>query len=496
MPVDYGGMMGGFLNTNEQMQDMANKDLAYRMNTFKLQTEMKNQSILDASRAAMMQEAQKDMSGMGIPSSSAPPQAQPSPDSLAAKEAANGDMPATIGDTPPSNSGSPTSLVPNNATWKQSDLLMGEYNKFKRLATVSRSTGDNTSGLAYDKQAAAVLEKVATARGEDRKTEEQAWDNVQNSINGVTDGTTLNNTIKSLAQRYPGVYGFLDKMGMEKGPTGAYLWDGSKNPQIINAIGEQALNAKDRIARENKIVQEQQRQQTIDEKIQHDKEIEAAQRTNQIIAQNGQQLHADIAKQAMEDRRDRASVQTTIKIQRQLDSDPVYGNFSKYEQARDLSSQIVRQLSTPKGFENFNPSDARALGNTFANISENFRNRTGGKYAMQDQEKFNGLFQKYDKWVNSLGKGTPAFSESVSREMANTVTQLYDIANKGAVSVSLEGIERTSKLGGDPTAIKMKGDLQRLFQIGQAQQIEEKGKTYLVIGKKGETQHKFEMGDQ
>lgn len=151
--------------------------------------------------------------------------------------------------------------------------------------------------------------------------------------------------------------------------------------------------------------------------------------------------------------------------QKRLDKDPLYRNDDRYQQAAATVSDLENKIKTGAPIE---ASDIQRLRAHYANIIQDFRSRAGGVKDMQQFDKLNGAIQSLDKWVESIGKGTPAASMSVARQAMATVSDEITARNKATVIEGLRSAALVEKRGGDPNQLRLKGNVGWLISHGQA----------------------------
>lgn len=470
MPVPFGGVIGGLYNSDESLARVRAENAQSAQREFALGQEQLNADIMAKSRAAMMEAiAKQQQGGMGA--------AMPTPGDLAESEL-GGSQPATM-----------LSTMGTKPALKLSDLHRKEASNETEFAKAAGGVGDLKGNLEHAKLAEAALAKATAAQKEERIAEQAERDKLNNMISAPFDEASLNNTIQNIRTEFPdkNVPRMLAQMGFERNPDGRYPWSPT-NEKKLEALQQQTLTQEQRERIKD-------RREEAARRVQRDAELEQGRQEDRAQRSRSEQLHreamqgtAAVRAAEMERKQDKDRQTFTNQVQRTLDKDPIYANYARYETAKDLGEEVKQVLQ--KGGE-FDATQARALATKFQNISEDFRARTGGKYALQDVASFNGLYDKFNKWVGSIGKGTPTISRVVAADMANTVTQLYDIVNKNVVIASMEGVEKASRRG-NPEDIRVKGNVQRLFNTGQAKEVREGGKTFWIIGT-GDNAARFEM---
>lgn len=478
------GFVGGLLSTEQGLANLDATRLENQANTMRIQ-QLSNAQAVDAqTRAAMQAEAARQMAAEsplargGVGST---------PKSMSDSEIGQ-DQPATLGDAGSIQTDGP----------KLSDLHLKEYASELGFARAAAEGGNLTLNLNHKKAAEAALAKGTAAKAEERKEQADRWDKLNQVVTAVTDQDSLNAAVQAAKSNFPGVEDFLDQMRFPK-RNGQYVYN-DNTAKKLDFLRNMSLTEKDRAIRGEKADQLEQRRIEAESRDEARKANAQHQRTLELIAQENLEMRQDVKAERKEVKAAAAKTAATTEVQRTLNKDPIYANFSKYEVGLDQARNTVDVLNQPDGYKKLRPSDLRALGSTFTNMKEGFRARTGGKYDAQELNDFNGAFQKLDKYIESIGSGTAIFNEKTARDVANTVTELYDNVNKVVVVQSLKGQELAAQKKGDPEAILFKGDIQRLFNTGQARwvgadKMPVKNKAdakYLEIGRANQSKTYFE----
>jgi hypothetical protein len=474
MGMGVGGIIEGFVGMGRQLAEQDQLKMQTRVMESQLEQQNRARALEDSTRTALLAETRRQM---GMREQLPPPELKtPSPEEIAQSE----------------GSDSPWSMKSSTPAPKLSAILMQAAESQEGYARAAAEASNVGVMLKHQAEARKLREQVDNAQKEERQQQQETWNNILQWTTAAHDKNSLNQVLGMVAKRYPDIAGQLGQLGLKKDADGTWAWDGTDNPKVIETLKDAALKQTERIKAAEKAAQLVQRQREAEDR-RRDQEERAELRRLQI---ENQRENAGIRREALEAARERADERKAAKAvrdtQNDLNKDPVYGKFTQYQQAFDQAKEVVSILDRPNGYQQLKPSDFQSLAYRFNNLKEDYRSRTGGKYAIQEVEKFNGLMQKVDKWVQSIGTGTPIASETTARDIANTVTQLYDIANKNAVIVSLQGKEMAQKRGGDPEGIQLKGDLQRLFRTNQAKIEVKDNKRYLVIGREGQHQIRIE----
>lgn len=488
MPVNYGGFLGGYINTDEALTKLegerlqnANMVQANELNKLKIQSMLEDNAAArraSIEAAAVMRGGGTDIGNVAL-----------TPEALAKAE--TGDSPATISDikqstiTDPKAIGFPSLSEQLLADAKKLEALGGVYAKSPKQAKLAEE---------YIKAADSAKAKAIDAQKEERQQELQKWTDMYNYLNGVVDQQTLNDTIKAASVRYKDVPMLVEKMGLEKGLDGQYRWDGSTNPAKVKALGEMAKTAKDRIEEQDKIARRAQEDKKIEETARHNRANEEHQRKEEQLQREGLTIRKNEYELKRIEREDKQQADRNERVggvlARELDKNPIYKNFDTVDMTLRYAQQTKAVLDDPtKGYKALSNTDILALTKQYQNLQNDFRARTGTKFEAAEMEKLNGLWQKADKFIASLGRGTPVANELVVRDMVNTMEQIADNYNLETAISEFRAVEKAVSRGADPSVVIKKADYGRLRQQGRIGQSED-GK-YLVFGAKGERQVKI-----
>lgn len=303
----------------------------------------------------------------------------------------------------------------------------------------------------------AALTDAAKLRKEEQDTQKASWERAYDLASGITDAGSFNYVLNQLNKEKPGM---ADQLGFKKDTTGNYVWDNDAAQKVLS-IRDLALSQKDRIAAQQRAQELVLRKQELDRKTEKDAEI--ARLHDEMIAarQQGLKIQAEAldariqALQATMTQRDRVFQENVTKnIQTRLDQNTAVKAFPQYETAYTNANSVAARLQADPKMKETTAVDTDVLKKAYTAMAEGFRNRTGGKWEDANVAKFNGLLQNTDKWIRSIGQGTPAVSREVAITMAKNMEDMYAIA--GAESLKSEMVARRAarQRGGDPEGLQ------------------------------------------
>lgn len=466
MPVNYGGFLGGFLNTEEAVAGIEGQKLANAQNSLGLEQARINADIQAKTRTAL--------------------------EAAAAESIAKGNAPDGISFEPPDLAS--TNPLQTGGGPKLSDLHLKEYNDELKAAKAVAAVGNVMEHSKRLKAANEALAKATVARAEERKDRVERLERVGNVLAGISDEETLNAAINNFSGEYPEITQQLGKMGFERGPGGRYLWNEAAG-QKTKAIKDVVLTEKDRMLNADRDERRALEKKRAEEAERAHKESEDHKRRMEQLARESAADRAAARTETAEARKQREADKKNKDSQRSLERDPLYRDWVKYDIAHDNARSAISKLENGTFKYDVDAQQIHSLIAQYNGLKEGFRPQAGGKYQMQEVEKFNGMLDNMSKWWSSLGKGTPKLSEEQMRGLALNMTELYDIANKNVLIRYYQEAETLKRKGGDPAELTKKGDMNRLKALNQVWTSFEDGKQYLNIGTKEKSQ-KFAVDEE
>lgn len=485
MPVGYGGVLGGMINTQEALANIEQTRLQTQLMGMKLQQDREAAERESEARLGLMNEAQRQMAAeqqnapvMGISE-------DVTPASMALAEMGM-DKPALS---------SEMALAPMGKPQKLSDVLQKEYESALGFAKAAAASGDIKTHVAYKKEAENVLAKKTEALNKERVEQKEQFDRIRQYLGAVRDQTSFDDMVRSTREEYPNFPIMMKQMGFTPDGKGGFIYDEAAKAKI--AVAQDMITTRaQRLADEDRDV-ERQRKADADRAREQDKEtLREIQKSNAQARQAQIEAKAAQEEQKRVDAKNRQKELITNRVQSSLDKDPLYGQFSRYEQAQDLAENMIAKLEAGTYSERIDASQIDSLIASYNQMKDGFRPRSGGKYQLEEVSRFNGMVQKLETWWKTLGRGTNRLSESEAKNVANQMRELHSLANKAAVVVSFEGREQLydrlrnagikdkEDLELAKDAIRLKGTIQTLQKYGQIREVERNGKVYIDIGSK------------
>lgn len=164
-------------------------------------------------------------------------------------------------------------------------------------------------------------------------------------------------------------------------------------------------------------------------------------------------VEAKIAALATQEARADAKIlaDRTKAVQTRLDRNDAVKTFPKYEQAYQQAEAVRDAIADDKTYKNINALQIDTLTNAYTAMRGMFRQqRSGTKWEAQSINQFNGLLQKTEKWISTLGQGTPAVNRSTALNIVNAMQEMYAIAGANTLRAELEA---QNARGVDPKAL-------------------------------------------
>lgn len=454
MNLSTGSVWGGMVEAEKAHQTIEGLKLANETGRFNLDQARTNAEMVAKTRAAMQAEAarqlQLESGGVG---------AQVEAPMLAA------------GGTKPEAT---LSAIHNK-----------EYLRELGFAKAAAQAGNYVEHRAHLKNASEAIAKATQAQKEERVAHGERWDKIHNIASAPFDENSLNTTFTAAKQQFPEFDDYAKQLGYKRNPeTGRYIWD-EEAKEITHAVKELAIKEVDRVRKEERLAKLQHEQKELEEQKRRNQETEAARRRSEQTTREIVELRKDAHDARTTEQKRREGERFTKLQQQTLNRDPVYSNWTKWEMGLDMAQEFknkIEKVPTAMQTGQIDASQIHGLATMFKNMNEGFRTQAGGKYQMQEITKFNGLYDKFKKYYDSFGSGTPVLSEDRAVDLANTMVEMFDIANRNVVLISSETAERVKRKGGDPQDIAFKGNMQRLLNSGQGKLETKDGKRFLVIG--------------
>lgn len=322
----------------------------------------------------------------------------------------------------------------------------------------------------YASRSASLITNAVTARDREFKEQDKFMDSLADTAAMASQSPEdQGRALALLSHRLPAGISLDDilykppqqgGLGMKQGPNGQPIWDKAAWQSVgqFSKVGQEQMKMKHEEFLEGARLKG------------FDLQEAAARRADAAAARADAKLRDSEA--AAEDKKELRGIKDSRavvdKAQTSLERDPLYKNYDRYEQARGAVRFIENKLQQPGGYQNITAADIQQLRSHYNNIKEDFRTRAGGKYSEQDFAKLNGVLQSLDKWASTIGRGTPAASERTAKDAVAVINDEYATRTTNLVRDELKTAKNVEKRGGDPTNLRLKGDVKFLLQQGLA----------------------------
>lgn len=366
-------------------------------------------------------------------------------------------------------------LKSNVPEWKKQ---LNEADKQTELARLARQ-----KGLPDDK----FVDNARLLRESGMKGQQDA-ENA--SIKGLEHGLSLLNTIdgpetaqRILSQMERGQAGLPEKFGFQKGMDGRFIWDDNAVEQLGTLkqwLGNTLDERKFKLEQERLEVQRQEherRERRDEQRAQVEDQLAQARRDRN----ESEIKRLELLKERLEDKErrldDKAVTVRSENVQKRLDKQPAYKVFPFYEQAQQQQLAIRDVIADDKTYKNINAPQIDTLTKAYNAMAGQFRQqRAGTKFETENVRAFNGFMQNTEKWLATLGKGTPQVNRTTALQISDAMNNMYAIAAGEALKAELEA--QTTK-GVDPTLLQLRvvNDEQTLMLLQQ--------KGYLKVVERG-----------
>jgi hypothetical protein len=340
----------------------------------------------------------------------------------------------------------------------------------------------------YDKQYTQIIEKVPALEKQALETKVKLAEMTNNVLSGVSDERSLNLAVGQLAQINPNIGRELAQAGLRPSLSGGIAFDA--NAQTFIKTHQQTAGtfldrAKQQLAIENAA------QNKLDE---DERRTEQKRRNAEEEAQGRAKINLQSQELGLKrlDRQDAITSRVTTAVQKEISADPLYKDYDKFKSSHNTAQELAAKLG-PKGegYKNVRPSDLQALRADFQNMISGYRARAGGKYEFGEFDKLNSTIEKLDKYIGSIGSGTPVLGNGALPEVLKTMNTLFNKRNDEVVLEGLKRVGAAEKRGADITGLSLKGDIPSFINADKKNRSvvkDEKGDTYLIVNKNGKQQ--------
>lgn len=264
-------------------------------------------------------------------------------------------------------------------------------------------------------------------------------------------------------------------LGLKQGPNGMPVWDRDTWKQIgqFSAAGKEQHRMDHDLKMESMRREEELRRVRTEERIAaHQTRLEAIARDRAVAENEGGKLQvghrwvdAKDHSKGMEKIPLIGDMKPVNEAMKDLEKDPLWKNYDRYQQARGTSDMIEQKLA--RG-EPITAADVQQLRTHYTNIKEDFRARAGGKWNEKEFDKLNGVFQEVEKWATSVGRGTPAAATSTARTVMAVINDEYSTRTKNLAIEELKMAKNVAKRNGNPENLRLKANIPYLVRTGQA----------------------------
>lgn len=376
---------------------------------------------------------------------------QDTPDAAAELAAANGTAPPKA--APPSNL---TQLSKQQKPWEK-DLAEADRND--ALAKIAEQTGQQDQANKYRDDAARSRKQAVEAQQKQAGLDSKSWTRAYDMASAVRDEGSFQYVMSQLNAMGDGT---AEKMGFKLGPDGKYVFDDAAVAKVA-AIKEMALTQKDRLEFEAKaatLADQKARTELMAKKNEelasyHDRIAAARQAGDEaraaMLEAKREALRATMdAKDAKDTRLNTQNVQST------LDKNEAVRLFPKYEQSFNTARMINDQIANDTKYQKITAPQIDSLRQAYMSMANAYRARAGGKADQQTLDKFNGLTQNVEKYLLTIGQGTPKESRDTSIKIYNAMEDMYAIAAADTFKAELEARRAGRTKGADVDAIQYK----------------------------------------
>lgn len=369
--------------------------------------------------------------------------------------------------------------------------------------TVESATAKAQALSAFPKASKIYQDEATNAMGrytalvkerQDQKEKEVTY--LQNVAGTMTkDEAGFNDGLAQIKATYPVL---MSKIPFQKDQDGTIPFNPT-NQRIAQNLFRSSVDQKAAWAREKQVTDiidkqadnERQAARDAQQKLDEDRRAAQRQEESELRRQEVRERRAERASRDA-DKAEQTSLTRQDKLVKQAEDklvkdSPVYKVFDNYKRALGTAEIITDKLGAKGGYQNITPADGQALVNSYRNLATEYRTRTGGKYDAAEVAKVDGLLQKMEKWVLTIGTGDPQVSRQGAVDVVKTINEQFNNANRIVVMNELQQLD---KLGAQKVPIErltLKGDYGRFVanKANGAMVKELDGKKYLLVKGKG-----------
>lgn len=309
---------------------------------------------------------------------------------------------------------------------------------------------------------------------------------IANALRDVNSSETLRSALDHVRATYGKERADQIEARLPHDDMGNLLWNEASKNTISPLVSQYTSNAdKAKSGHEQMLLEAKLREDN--EKVRHDKAIESRQDQEIALRRNAQKDLAGYRERLLERTGGKQEYSMTKDSQRRLDSVAKDYKIEDYRKGSEVASRAASQLVDPKaGYESITSAQARTLVQQGNRMMDNYRSRSGGKYEDAQVARMNGMLQKVEKYVETIGEGDKLLAKDQMLQLAREMKTMYLDRNADLVKQELKIAETTGRQKGNPEWLTFQGNIEDLVQANRARKVMVDGKEYLAFGTKKE----------
>lgn len=378
----------------------------------------------------------------------------------------------------------PTNLMQLAKKPKPWEVQMQEADRNDVLAKAAEQSGLLDVADKYRDDARAGREQATKHLEAASKVEAKTWEEAYNMASAVKDDNSFQYVMSQLEQRGEDLP---KQLGFQRGLDGKYIFDDAAVAKVA-AIKDLALSQKDRLEQDHKAaelaerIEERKRKEKKDEDLNtYRDQLAAARQAGDTARAELIQARIDALKATGERGDARLTESRTKAIQATLDKNEAVKTFPKYEQAFNTARMINEEIKADVKYKNIDAPQIESLTQAYRSMASGFRARAGGQWEQKNVDSFNGLVQKAEKWLATIGKGTPAVNRTTAMQVYDAMETMYGIAASETLKAEMTARETARRRGADPNSLQYRS----YDDIGIRNMLAKKG--LLVVKEKDAT---------
>ena len=358
----------------------------------------------------------------------------------------------------------PTNLLALAKKPKPWEVQMQEADRNDALAKAAEQSGLLEVADKYRDDARAGREQATKHLETQSKVEAKTWEEAYNMASAVKDDGSFQYVMSQLEQKQEGLP---QQLGFQRGDDGKFIFDDAAVAKVAS-IKDLALSQKDRLEQEHKAAELAERIEERKRKEKKDEDLNTYRDQLAAARQSGDTARAELiqaridALKATQDRGDARLIESRTKsIQTTLDKNDAIKLFPKYEQAFNTARMINEEIKADTKYRNIDAPQIESLTQAYRNMASGFRARAGGQWEQKNIASFNGLSQKVEKWLATIGKGTPAVNRTTAMQVYDAMENMYGIAASEALKAEMTARDSARRRGADPDSLQYRayGDM-------------------------------------